>query len=428
MKPALRVENVSKRYALGANTTMMVGDLPNLTESAKRLAKGTYQKVRALLRPGAFADETNSFWAVKDVSFDVNPGEAVALIGRNGAGKSTLLKVLSRITEPTQGRIEIRGRMGSLLEVGTGFHPELTGRENVYMNGSILGMSRREINAKFDQIVAFSEIGKFLDTPVKRYSSGMYVRLAFAVAAHLEPEILIVDEVLAVGDANFQKRCIDRMMELSRSGKTILFVTHNMQQIPRLCQRAVMLERGEVVEVGPAGDVTQHYMDRLLQDARTGDLRNKARTGDGRAKFVRAGLVDRDGRPLTVLTTGDDLILHMDLEAAEDLPDANILVAVQTLYGTRLISGWTDESHFPVKLTKGRQGFECRFKNVAIRPGNPIMVSLRVALENQTVLDLVENAMVYDVVGDERSRHLYTNTELGVIAYDTEWKRVPAAE
>jgi lipopolysaccharide transport system ATP-binding protein len=426
MHPALRVENVSKRYAVGVTLNMMVGDLPNLTETARRFAKSTFRKVRSLLQPGS-VDEANSFWAVKDVSFDVNPGEAVALIGRNGAGKSTLLKLLSRITEPTKGRIEIRGRMGSLLEVGTGFHPELTGRENVYMNGSILGMTRREINAKFDQIVEFSEIGKFLDTPVKRYSSGMYVRLAFAVAAHLEPEILIVDEVLAVGDANFQKRCIDRMVELSRSGKTILFVTHNMQQIPRLCQRAVMLERGELVESGPAGEVTQRYLDRLLQDARTGDLRDKVRSGDGRARFVRAGLVDADGRPVTVHTCGDDLILHMDVESSADLPDANLFAAVQTIHGTRLMTGWTDESHVPIHLTKGRQGFECRFKNAAIRPGNPIMVSLRIALENQMVVDFVENALVYDVVGDDRSRHLYTNTELGVIACDTEWKSVKPA-
>jgi lipopolysaccharide transport system ATP-binding protein len=424
MQPALRLENVSKRYGLGAQAA---GDF-NLTESARRFAKGTLQKLRALARPGSQLDDTNSFWAVKDVSFDVRPGEAVGIIGRNGAGKSTLLKLISRITEPTDGRIEIRGRVGSLLEVGTGFHPELTGRENVYMNGSVLGMSRREIAAKFDRIVEFAEIGKFLDTPVKRYSSGMYVRLAFGVAAHLEPEILIVDEVLAVGDANFQKRCLDRMMELVRGGRTVLFVSHNMQQIPNLCQRAIMLDGGRLIESGGARAVTQLYLDRLLQDTRTSDLREKPRTGDGRAKFVSAGLVDTDGRPVSVFTSGDDLIVHMDVESTEDLPDANILVTVQNLFGTRLMTGWTDENHFPVRLRKGRQGFECRLKNVTIRPTNSILISLRLALANTTLLDAVENAIVYDVVGDARTQHLYANTDLGIMAFDTEWKSVPPAE
>jgi lipopolysaccharide transport system ATP-binding protein len=406
---------------------MMVGDLPNLTDSAKRMVKGTYHKVRSLFRPGSM-DESNSFWAVKDVSFEVNPGEAIGVIGKNGAGKSTLLKLLSRITEPTKGRIEIRGRMGSLLEVGTGFHPELTGRENVYMNGAILGMTRREIQSKFNQIVEFSEVGKFLDTPVKRYSSGMFVRLAFGVAAHLEPEILIVDEVLAVGDANFQKRCIDRMSELARSGKTILFVSHNMQQIPKLCQRAIMLESGKLIESGTATDVTQKYMDRLLLDSRTGDLRSKPRTGDGRAKFIRAGIVDSEGRPTSAFTSGDDLTLHMDVESVADFPDASILAVVQTIYGTRLVTGWTDEAAFPVKIVKGKQGFECKIKNVRLRPGMPIMLTLRMSLENQTLLDYVENAMVYDVIGDERSKHLFTNTELGAFVCDTEWKSVKPAE
>lgn len=424
MNPALRVENVSKRYGLGAQ---VAGDL-NLTETARRFARGTIQKFRALLRPGSQLDDSNSFWAVRDVSFEVRPGEAVGVIGRNGAGKSTLLKLISRITEPTQGRIEIRGRIGSLLEVGTGFHPELTGRENVYMNGSVLGMSRREIAAKFDRIVEFSEIGKFLDTPVKRYSSGMYVRLAFGVAAHLEPEILIVDEVLAVGDANFQKRCLDRMMELVRGGRTVLFVSHNMQQIPNLCQRAIMLDGGRLIESGSARAVTQSYLDRMLKDTRTGDLRAKPRTGDGRAKFVRAGLVDADGRPVSVFTSGDDLVLHMDIESSVDLPDANILVAVQNLYGTRLVTGWTDESHFPVHLRKGRQGFECRIKNVTIRPTNSILVSLRLALANTTLIDAVDNAIACDVVGDARTQHLYANTDLGILAFDTEWKSVPPAE
>src|SRR5438445_11177409 len=225
MKPAIVVENLIKSYRIGQRER----GYRTFREAMVDAAKAPFRRLRQL-----GSDETNgddTFWALKDVSFEVQPGEVVGIIGRNGAGKSTLLKILSQIVEPTSGYAEVRGRMGSLLEVGTGFHPELTGRENIYLNGSILGMANREINKKFDEIVAFSEIEKFLDTPVKRYSSGMYVRLAFAVAAHLEPEILVVDEVLAVGDASFQKKCLGKMQEIGRRGQTVLFVSHNMQAV-----------------------------------------------------------------------------------------------------------------------------------------------------------------------------------------------------
>lgn len=213
-----------------------------------------------LLRRAGNAPTREEFWALKDVSFEVNEGEVVGIIGRNGAGKSTLLKILSRITEPTTGRVTLDGRVASLLEVGTGFHPELTGRENIYLNGSILGMSRAEIARKFDEIVAFAEVEKFLDTPVKRYSSGMYVRLAFAVAAHLEPEILVVDEVLAVGDAEFQKKCLGKMSEVARGGRTVLFVSHNMHAVKSLCRRGIVLNRGQREYDGDVGQAVEHYL------------------------------------------------------------------------------------------------------------------------------------------------------------------------
>ena len=206
------------------------------------------------------APRRSDFWALKDVSFEVPPGEVLGVVGRNGAGKSTLLKVLSRITEPTTGRVELRGRVGSLLEVGTGFHPELTGRENIYLNGAILGMKRREIARKFDEIVAFAEVEQFLDTPVKRYSSGMYMRLAFAVAAHLEPEILLVDEVLAVGDAEFQKKCLGKMGDVAGEGRTVLFVSHNMGAVQTVCRRALLLDHGRVKMIGPAEEVVAEYL------------------------------------------------------------------------------------------------------------------------------------------------------------------------
>ncbi|HEY8504719.1 MAG TPA: ABC transporter ATP-binding protein, partial [Gemmataceae bacterium] len=232
MRPAIRVENLSKQYRLGET---LGSPYQTLRDALAEAAKAPLRRLFRRDRPGVGGGARGHFWALKDVSFEVKPGEVVGVIGRNGAGKSTLLKVLSRITEPTAGRAEIRGRVGSLLEVGTGFHPELTGRENIYLNGSILGMNRREIARKFDEIVAFSEIEKFLDTPVKRYSSGMYVRLAFAVAAHLEPEILIVDEVLAVGDAAFQKKCLGKMQDVTKDGRTVVFVSHNLGALQHIC-------------------------------------------------------------------------------------------------------------------------------------------------------------------------------------------------
>lgn len=253
----IRVENLSKKYVLGEQSGRGSTSLrEKITDGAKSLGR----RFLPGSKPSSHMPDQEEFWALKDVSFEIQQGDRVGFVGRNGAGKSTLLKVLSRITEPTKGQIAIKGRVASLLEVGTGFHAELTGRENVYLNGSILGMSKIEIKKKFDEIVAFSEIEKFLDTPVKRYSSGMYVRLAFAVAAHLEPEILIVDEVLAVGDAQFQKKCLDKMGQVAREGRTVLFVSHNMGAISTLCDRAIYLVKGQVKEVGNAETIVTNYL------------------------------------------------------------------------------------------------------------------------------------------------------------------------
>jgi lipopolysaccharide transport system ATP-binding protein len=251
MKPIIRVMDVGKQYRIGSPQSSYV----TLRETLASLASAP---LRRWARESSSVQET--FWALQGVNFEVSPGEVVGIIGRNGAGKSTLLKLLSRITEPTTGRIELYGRIGSLLEVGTGFHPELSGRENIYLNGAILGMARAEITRKFDEIVAFAEVEKFIDTPVKHFSSGMYMRLAFAVAAHLEPEILLVDEVLAVGDGRFQRKCLDKMQDVGRQGRTVLFVSHNMSAITRLCPRTILLDAGQVNSDGQSSQVVGAYL------------------------------------------------------------------------------------------------------------------------------------------------------------------------
>jgi lipopolysaccharide transport system ATP-binding protein len=281
----VRAEKLSKRYQI-------VGTRERYKTMRESIVSAVAGPIRRL-RSGKFIPHhTETIWALRDISFEINRGEIVGIIGRNGAGKSTLLKILSRVTEPTEGRAIIRGRVGSLLEVGTGFHPELTGRENIYLNGAILGMSRSEIGGKFDEIVSFAEIEKFLDTPVKYYSSGMYVRLAFAVAAHLEPEILLVDEVLAVGDAAFQKKCLGKMGDVAQKGQTVLFVSHNMGAIASLCNRCLLIEEGSLTQDGNPSQVTGVYQTSLYPTIKDpSDLSGIERYGTGKAKFLSAKVI-----------------------------------------------------------------------------------------------------------------------------------------
>ena len=253
---AIRASHISKRYTIGAAPEKY----RTLRDTIVQNVRAPFRAARRLLQPSNLQPSTPHIWALDDVSFDVERGQVLGIIGRNGAGKSTLLKVLSRVTEPTKGELELKGRVGSLLEVGTGFHPELTGRENIFLNGAILGMKRVEIERKFDEIVDFSGVEQFIDTPVKRYSSGMYLRLAFAVAAHLEPEILVVDEVLAVGDAEFQRKCLGKMDDVAHEGRTVLFVSHNMSAILQLTQESILLEKGKMSMRGPSSEVVDHYL------------------------------------------------------------------------------------------------------------------------------------------------------------------------
>ena len=293
------VENLSKSYLVGHRSDASGRyKYTALRDVVGREARNFARKAADLVRGRQIVqgDEVEEFWALKDVSFEVKQGEVLGIIGRNGAGKSTLLKILSRITEPTSGRVTLHGRVASLLEVGTGFHPELTGRENIFLNGAILGMARREIQRRFDEIVAFAEVEKFLDTPVKHYSSGMYVRLAFAVAAHLQSEILIVDEVLAVGDLDFQRKCLGRMDQIARHhGRTILFVSHNMAAIRALCTVGVLIEKGEILSIGAIGDCLQSYMDR--SNDRTSPLYRRIAGGKRQEWYTEEAWLQQGGSP-----------------------------------------------------------------------------------------------------------------------------------
>jgi lipopolysaccharide transport system ATP-binding protein len=293
-----------------------------VTDAVSRPFRAIARRLRpsATTGPGA-SPATEEFWALKDVSFDVQRGTVLGIVGRNGAGKSTLLKILSRITEPTRGRIEIEGRVASLLEVGTGFHPELTGRENIFMNGAILGMSRAEIRKKFDEIVAFAEVDRFLDTPVKRFSSGMYVRLAFAIAAHLEPEILVVDEVLAVGDAQFQKKCIGKMEDVSRQeGRTVLFVSHNTGMIAQLCNRALLLDAGQILMHGETGAVVDRYVNQRPDEVSEIGMAHTA--GDNH--FTRVYLTDRSGEKRDQFKFDEEVIVATEIQLDKFTPDLEL--------------------------------------------------------------------------------------------------------
>lgn len=377
-EPAISVRNLSKCYQLGTVGRHTLADEAQYwwhrirgRDPRHHMTKIGHSATEAR-KVDAETGGEKEFWALKDVSFDVQPGEVIGIIGRNGAGKSTLLKILTRITEPTSGEAIINGRVASLLEVGTGFHPELTGRENIFMNGTILGMKRREIESKFDEIVAFSELEKFIDTPVKRYSSGMYVRLAFAVAAHLEPEILLVDEVLAVGDAAFQKKCLGVMGDVAKGGRTILFVSHNMGAISSLCKRVLVLHGGESLFLGEVGKAMEHYNSFgqvPRNDLKTQDVANRRGTGevcftDYHIETSNAGAV-YPSQPVT---------FRMRLKALHRLRSSSLDLAlgINSLFGERVLTLYTkyDSNYSAIERVLDLE-FEatCRVESLPLRPG-----------------------------------------------------------
>jgi lipopolysaccharide transport system ATP-binding protein len=384
-QPIIAVRGVSKVYRLGTiGPTSLKEEVTRLWSRARRRESN------------ARDNGSKEFWALRDVSFDVQPGEVVGIIGKNGAGKSTLLKILSRITEQTSGEITLRGRVASLLEVGTGFHPDLTGRENIYLNGAILGMSKAEIRRKFDEIVAFAEVEPFIDTPVKRYSSGMYVRLAFAVAAHLEPEILIVDEVLAVGDIAFQNKCLGKMGTAARHGRTVLFVSHNLAAVQNLCQRAVLLDRGSLIEVGSTESILRRYVAQNSSAAHIPLADRQDRTGTGLVRMSSVSLDDGNGATLNAFRGGEAarFVLHYQNLAGRNLRNVQIDVSIDDAAGQRialLSSSFTG----PFELRSDVDTIEVRIDRLPLMPGK-YAFTLFFAV-NGEIADWIQNAGSFDV-------------------------------
>jgi lipopolysaccharide transport system ATP-binding protein len=390
---AIRVEGLGKRYVIGGPAN----HYPTLRESLADAARRVWSALRS---PASVMRRRprNTFWALRDVSLDVAEGEVVGIVGRNGAGKSTLLKILSRITEPTEGLATINGRVGSLLEVGTGFHPELTGRENIFLNGAILGMQRAEIAAKFDEIVAFAEVERFIDMPVKRYSSGMYLRLAFAVAAHLEPDILIVDEVLAVGDASFQRKCLGKMGEVAHQGRTVLFVSHNMDAIQRLCTRGVLLEQGMVALDGAVSPVVARYLSSQEGGSSPGrriELVDSARTGTGEARFTAVSYYSGSDVAGGYPYPWGPVTFEMDITSDGSLSVESLAVVLSSSGGVKLVNADTISSGHRVQLAAGRNRVVLDIEALYLNPGTYRLGLWLAGLDS--AYDYVESASSFEV-------------------------------
>jgi lipopolysaccharide transport system ATP-binding protein len=436
----ISVRNIGKKYKLGFTHDFKKFDTLRdvVMNGAGRLAHGAKRitRIKSSDRDShSFIAEKNSsraFWALKDISFDVAQGEVLGIIGANGAGKSTLLKILSQITEPTEGEIRIKGRIASLLEVGTGFHKELSGRENVYMNGAILGMTKSEIKAKFDEIVGFAEVEKFIDTPVKRYSSGMTVRLAFAVAAHLEPEILLIDEVLAVGDVNFQKKCLGKMEDVSKEGRTVLFISHNMAAVTQLCTRCILLENGFLIKTGITNEIVSAYLSAGATTAEKTPLSKRTdRKGSGRAKFVSIALLASESqhKETNLLLSGDDVIFKIgySIKKQEDLLK-NVSVGIQIFTGNGVfLFAMNNHATNQIFDSIGENGHVyCKLPHCPLMPG---MHYLNLVMnDSDGLVDYIENAaIVYVEAGNFYGTGVVNAYNRQGVFVDHKWSNTLAA-
>lgn len=408
MSTVITVENVSKIYRLG-----QIGS-GTLSDDLKRSIARLRGKEDPLKKVTDTYNENEIHVALRDVSFDVTDGEVLGLIGKNGAGKSTLLKILSRITSPTTGRVKLKGRVASLLEVGTGFHAELSGRENIFLNGAILGMSRSEVRRKFDEIVEFSGVSKFIDTPVKRYSSGMYVRLAFAVAAHLEPEILIVDEVLAVGDADFQKKCLGKMKDVSANqGRTVLFVSHNMEAVKNLCNRVVLMEKGRAIESGSPSAIIGTYFKRNTNYFSQVEYSLAAAPGNDKVKLTAAHMAIHNGEVLDV-TKGFDL--NFEFELNDSYPEFNFSFNLFAITGEHIFNSQSPS----VSVEKGKVKATCTIPANLMNSGD-YTISIMAVSQGSITLFYFENVLSFEVF-DSRENEKWFGKITGAVRPKLDWK------
>lgn len=414
----IRVENLGKKYILSHQKKEPYTALRDVI--AEKL-KTVGRKLSRPLSSNLKTDNTHEeFWALKDVSFEIAQGDRVGIIGRNGAGKSTLLKILSRITEPTEGRVRIRGRVASLLEVGTGFHPELTGRENIFLNGAILGMTKAEIKRKFDEIVAFAEVEKFLDTPVKHYSSGMYVRLAFAVAAHLEPEILVVDEVLAVGDAQFQKKCLGKMEDVSaKEGRTVVFVSHNMAAVKQLCSRAILLSEGMVVLDSTPDEIISNYISETVKQGAKEEKYSHIK-GDLRAQITKVE-VNSGSAGQKIVSVFQDIRLRIDYVVNQFIDELEFFVLIYSYDGEVQGGLFQRDSGNLFKATGGKGTVYLNFLNCLI-PGR-YFISAGIFDKSRAFVDWVEYADSFHVKQSFSNGRIYDN-RLGKVTFLGEWSQI----
>jgi lipopolysaccharide transport system ATP-binding protein len=434
---AIQVEKLSKRYRIG-----MQEERPrNLTQAIAGWVQApfrNFRRVRGLTYFGENGHEAGSevediIWALQDVSFEVMQGDTVGVIGRNGAGKSTLLKILSRITGPTSGRAVINGRVASLLEVGTGFHPELTGRENVYLNATILGMRKSEVDRKFDEILAFSGVEKFIDTPVKFYSSGMKVRLAFSVAAHLEPEILIIDEVLAVGDAEFQKKCLGKMGEVATQGRTVLFVSHHMAAIENLCHSAMLLDGGRLLEAGETSEIIRRYVKLIDEHKSKQALAETAldRSGSGQAIFERVEFLSPLGENVNGVPVGKDATVELYIHAFDELEEVEVAVGLFTAHGLRLSGYNSRELHNMTFKLQRDATVVVRFmlQRLTLAPGL-YKLNLLLRDRHRQLLDKVDDAITFEVIASDffGSGRLPSGSNL--VFFESSWvsSEIPVAQ
>lgn len=415
MTPILRVENLGKQYRIGAREPAYT----TLRETIVGLANAPLRRLRA----GNGSSANNLIWVLQDVSFEIAPGEVIGVIGRNGAGKSTLLKILSRITQPTTGRIELFGRTASLLEVGTGFHPELTGRENIYLNGAILGMGRAEMNRKFEEIVAFAEVEQFIDTPVKHYSSGMYLRLAFAVAAHLEPEILLVDEVLAVGDASFQRKCLDKMQDVGQQGRTVIFVSHNMSAITKLCPRTLLLDQGRVIADGPSSEVVHTYLASGLSMGAVREWPDLSKApGDEIVRLCAVRVRNRDGKISETTDIRQPVDIEIEYEILKPGKRLSPGIVCKNEEGVCLFSS-ADVSHSAIygqdPALIGRFSSSCTIPGNFLAEGSLTITASIYSFLGGTVIHANEHDavkfLVVDSIEGDSARGLYGGPVAGVV-------------